>query len=84
MYNMYLCLDCDNIFEYPVRYIESHGLDSPPYEEWYGCPKCAGAYVKTMPCSCCNNWITSEYIELNEGTVICDRCYKVKNIDDAV
>ena len=43
-----------------------------------------GAYVKTMPCSCCNNWITGEYIELNDGIVICDRCYKVKNIDDAV
>ena len=59
-------------------------LTPPPYEEWYGCPKCAGVYVKTMPCSCCNNWITGEYIELNDDIVICDRCYKVKNIDDTV
>ena len=29
---MYICLDCGRIFEIPRKHIETHGLDSPPYE----------------------------------------------------
>ena len=77
---MYICLDCGYIFDEPTRYSESHGLDSPPYEEWKGCPKCAGAYEETFPCDVCGKWINGEYIELKDGTTICDDCYKIKNI----
>lgn len=31
-------------FERPERYVERHNLDTPPYEEFYGCPVCAGAF----------------------------------------
>ncbi len=43
---MYECLDCGYIFEEgdQVLYKERHGLDSPPYEQWWVCPKCAGAF----------------------------------------
>lgn len=43
---MYECVDCGYIFEEDDRvlYTERHGLDSPPYEQWWGCPMCAGAF----------------------------------------
>lgn len=44
----YMCLECNKIFEFPRHYVEQHGLNSPPYEEWFGCPFCAGTY-KEIP-----------------------------------
>lgn len=41
---MYKCCDCGNIFEYPTEWYETHGLDTPPYEHWSGCPRCCGSY----------------------------------------
>lgn len=41
---MYKCLDCDCIFENPKKFIERHGLDTPPYEEFFGCPVCGGSF----------------------------------------
>jgi hypothetical protein len=79
---MYLCLVCRRIFDEPERCTETHGLDCPPYEEWMGCPHCAGAYVETMACECCGNWITGEYIELADGSAICEECYEIKHIED--
>ncbi len=77
---MYLCLDCDKLFEEPRDYTETHGLDSPPYETWSGCPECAGAYVETFKCDECGEWITGEYIELASRAKICDTCYVIKDI----
>ena len=79
---MYLCLDCENIFDTPKDFIETHGLDSPPYETWTGCPICGGAYVKTMPCNECGQWVIGDYIKLGDDTVICDNCYEPRNILD--
>ena len=79
---MYLCLDCENIFDAPKDFIETHGLDSPSYETWTGCPICGGAYVKTMQCEECGEWVIGEYIKLSDGTVICDNCYEPRNILD--
>lgn len=39
---MFRCLDCNCLFQYPVRYTEQRC--DYYYETWYGCPKCAGAY----------------------------------------
>lgn len=77
---MYLCLDCDALFEEPREYVETHGLDTPPYETWSGCPECAGAYVETMECSECGEWIMGEYVELGGGMVICEKCYVIREI----
>lgn len=79
---MFLCLDCDALFEEPKEYIETHGLSSPPYESWSGCPNCGGAYVKTIPCECCGEWITGEYVKFNDYTVACEDCYSIKDIRD--
>lgn len=39
---MFRCLDCNHLFQYPVRYTEQRS--DYYFETWYGCPKCAGAY----------------------------------------
>ena len=79
---MYLCLDCGALFEDPQKYTETHGLSSPPYETWTGCPECGGGYVETICCHLCGEWVTGEYVKLKDGTVACDQCYKVNDIID--
>ena len=79
---MYLCLDCGGIFETPGEYIESHGLDSPPYETLLCCPYCDGDYVETVRCAQCDEWIEGKYVELDDGTMICDNCFILKDVDD--
>lgn len=79
---MYLCLECGGLFEEPKKYIETHGLDTPPYEEWYGCPYCDGDYVTTEQCGLCGDWIAGQYVELKDGSFICEDCYLIKDIED--
>lgn len=79
---MYICLDCGKLFEEPRKYVETHGFDSPPYEEWYGCPECGGVYTETKRCDNCGRWIRGEYIKLDGGYYYCDNCYEVRDIGD--
>jgi hypothetical protein len=79
---MFLCLDCDHIFDEPHYYEETHGLDSPPYETLSECPYCGGDYVETYLCAHCEEWITGEYVELYNGDRVCEECYVVRNIED--
>lgn len=81
---MYLCLECDNIFDEPKRYTETHGLASPPYETWEGCPYCGEMYVETCQCDICGNWVNGEYVECKDGTIICEDCYSIKHIGDGI
>ena len=80
---MYVCLDCGRAFEDPKHYVETHGLNSSPYEEWDGCPKCGGNYVEAILCYECGEWITGEYVELKNGDVIGECCYEIKDIGDS-
>ena len=64
------------------EYIETHGLDSPPYEHFTACPMCGGNYVPYKRCDLCGNPIFDEYIMLKSGEVYCENCYCRKNIDD--
>ena len=79
---MYYCLECENLFEDPKKYVETHGLDTPPYEEWWGCPSCSGSYVVTEQCELCGNWITDKYVELANGYFVCNDCYQLRDIED--
>ena len=79
---MYICLECDAKFEKPMYYRETHGLDTPPYEEFEACPCCGGAFAETYECDCCGKWITGEYIETDDGYRYCDKCYHFKCIGD--
>lgn len=77
---MYLCLNCNHVFHEPQKYRASHGLDTPPFEDWQGCPKCAGSYVDATLCHICGEYITDDYAVLATGEKVCDRCYSIKNI----
>jgi DNA-directed RNA polymerase subunit RPC12/RpoP len=80
--SMYVCLDCGKIFESPKNYVESHGLDGPPYERWQGCPSCSGAYAEAHECGECGHWITGEYIKTSSGQRICENCYNTMELGD--
>lgn len=40
------------MFQEPKHYIETHGLDTPPYEHFTVCPHCGGAFVEAHRCDC--------------------------------
>lgn len=35
---MMICVECERVFDQPNHIVERHGLDTPPYEEYDGCP----------------------------------------------
>lgn len=79
---MYICLDCGEIFEEPKYYTEKHGLDTPPYEEYRGCPVCGGGYEGAKICDICKSYITDEYIVTSNNDIICENCYIKHTIGD--
>lgn len=82
MIKLFVCLECGKIFEQPVDYVEKHGLDTPPYEEFSGSPCCAGAYTEAHKCDCCGEWIVSSYVKINDGERYCEDCFSIKELDD--
>ena len=54
---MYRCCECGNLFEEGEQAVweETHGLDSPPYEAWSGCPVCKGGYEEVYQCKDCGD-----------------------------
>lgn len=79
---MFICLDCGCVFDEPKHWIETHGLDSPPYEEWDGCPSCGGAYAETYKCDGCNDWLCGTYVEVENGNKYCENCYEIREIGE--
>jgi hypothetical protein len=71
---MFVCLECEHVFEVPKKYTETHGLDHGPFEVFYACPKCGGTYAKTMLCDCCHKWIKGDYITVDDGNIYCENC----------
>lgn len=41
---MFKCEACGETFSVPERVIETHGLSSPPYEEYTVSPCCGSSY----------------------------------------
>ena len=79
---MFICLDCGCVFDEPKHWIETHGLDSPPYEEWNGCPSCGGAYAETYKCDGCNDWLCGTYAEVENGNKYCENCYEIREVGE--
>jgi hypothetical protein len=79
---IYICLDCNNLFEEPKSYNEPHILDSPPYPKHLGCPKCGGMYALTEKCDICNKYAEIEYITTKDGQTICNKCFKKHEIGE--
>ena len=71
---MYRCCECGNLFEEgeQATWEERHGLDSPPYEKWSGCPVCRGDYEEVHQCKECGSWHTED--ELYDGW--CEMCLR--------
>lgn len=79
---MFICLDCGCVFDEPKHWIETHGLDSLPYEEWDGCPSCGGAYAETYKCDGCNDWLCGTYVEVENGNKYCENCYEIREVGE--
>lgn len=79
---MFICLDCGCVFDEPKHWIETHGLDSPPYEECDGCPSCGGAYAETYKCDGCNDWLCGTYAETKNGNKYCENCYEIREVGE--
>ena len=71
---MYKCTECGNLFEEgeQATWEERHGLDSPPYEKFSGCPVCRGGYEEVYQCEECGDWHSDD--ELYEGW--CEKCLR--------
>ena len=71
---MYRCCECGNLFEEGEQAVweETHGLDSPPYETWSGCPVCKGDYEEVYQCKKCGDWHSKD--ELYDGW--CEKCLR--------
>lgn len=71
---MYKCENCGHLFEEGEQAVweERHGLDTPPYEKWSGCPICKGGYEEAHQCKECGDWHTDD--ELYEGW--CEKCLR--------
>ena len=82
--NMFVCIECGRIFneDEVVVWEERHGLDTPPYEPWSGCPSCKGDYVEAYLCDGCDEWITGQYVKLSNGERFCENCFCIMEIDD--
>lgn len=73
---MFICLDCHALFEKPKHYRETHGLESGPYEEWNGCPKCAGTFSKVMPCNICGALYPESELHTCDDLLLCEDCHE--------
>ena len=71
---MFVCIECQHLFETAMHYSDTHGLDTPLYEEFDGCPECGGAYVEAHKCNCCREWITEDYFKTEDGQRFCQNC----------
>ena len=71
---MYSCTECGNLFEEgeQATWEERHGLDSPPYEKFSGCPVCKGDYEEVYQCKECGDWHLEG--ELYDGW--CEKCLR--------
>ena len=79
----YHCLECGYLFYYPKLYVERHGMDEPPYEQYKGCPKCGGHYVPVEMCDGCHEEIVGDYAYIySSGKKFCKDCFCIRNIND--
>lgn len=69
---MYRCENCGHLFEDGEQAVweEKHGLDTPPYEKWDGCPLCHEGYEEVYQCKECEKWYAKS--ELYDDW--CEKC----------
>ena len=80
----FVCVECGELFEESQHFVEKHGFTYPPYEEWYGCPHCGGAFVDAFRCEYCGEYITDRYIQIEDGKRYCVECYRERDLEDDI
>lgn len=83
MNSIYICKDCRTTFKRPAIQIETHGLESPPYEEFKVCPNCASLdYIRAIACYMCGEYITEGKIAESDEFYLCEDCFTVIDFED--
>jgi len=69
---MYICRDCDYVFEKPARWKESIGeyWGTVVYESMVGCPRCLGEFDDADQCVGCGEYLVVGTLE--DG--LCEEC----------
>lgn len=82
----FICLECGNVFDEDdiVSWSESRGefWGVACSETVSGSPCCEGDYIEAYRCSCCDEWIEGQYIKLDDGERICDKCYTIYEVGE--
>ena len=77
---MFVCIECGCIFgEDEVRtWKEDRGecFGFPSYEKYSGCPNCGSSYTKAYRCDYCGEWITGDYIKVENDNRYCENCFR--------
>lgn len=76
----YICHSCNSMFDTPLSYHETHGLDTPPYEKIRVCPICGSSeYDMTTVCDICDTIVAINevhYIHNKDNVdIVCSKCY---------
>lgn len=77
---MFICLECELVFEEPKEYFETHGFSYGPYERFTCCPACGGDYSDSEVCVLCGKVEAVEDMQIytDEETGVnhrfCKRC----------
>lgn len=79
MSNRYVCLQCENKFNFLKSIIEPDGLDTPPYRHTECCPICGSDDIadRIGECVVCDREIYKGdiYYKLkSENEIFCDNC----------
>lgn len=72
---MFVCFDCDAIFEEPATRYENHGeyFGKPAREAYGACPCCGSTeYDAMVKCDRCGEWTATPHYE---NIVLCDICF---------
>lgn len=81
----FICCDCQAVVHEPVKVVERHGLDTPPFEHYGACPLCHGScLVESIRCDCCGEYIIGLYVETIEGERFCENCFVFKDSMDVL
>ena len=74
---MYICNNCGLQFASPIPIHEYHDeLDDRAIEVFYVCPHCkCDNYEEAVQCDLCGDYVNTEYVELKDGTFVCNNCY---------
>ncbi len=73
---IYKCNECGRLFDTPNHYFETHGLDTPPYEEIFACPYCDSfSYEETDVCDVCGKTDYAHRFVRSGQRTVCMECW---------